>query len=80
MQSIQEYFPRHVWAVLFCLAAVPVLGLFVPPSATEPLGFSLVEHIITIGIVQFGSAVGIGALVVAYRDPPADEQGWRYDP
>ena len=80
MAPIQEYFPRHVWAILFGLMTVAALGLFVPPSVTEPLGFSLVEHIITIGILEFSSAVSIGALVVTYRDPPSEEEEWRYDP
>jgi hypothetical protein len=80
MQPIQEYFPRHVWAILFVLLGIAAGALFVPPSVTEPLGFSLVEHIIVIGVLEFASAVGIGGLVVAYRPTDRDKSEWRYDP
>jgi hypothetical protein len=80
MSHISESFPRHIWGVLFVLAAVATLGLFVPPSLTQSLGLSIVEHIIVIGVVEFSSAVGIGGLVVAYRDTEYDEPEWRYDP
>lgn len=80
MRPIQEYFPRHVWATLFMLFGIATGALFVPPSATEPIGFSLVEHIIAIGVLEFASAVGIGGLVVAYRPTDRDKSEWRYDP
>ena len=80
MVSIREYFPRHVWAVLFVLAGVAAGGFFVPPSVTAPLGFSVVHHIIAIGVIEFGAAIGIGGLVVAYRPTDREESEWRYDP
>lgn len=80
MGHISEYFPRHVWGILFLLAAVATVGLFVPPSVTKSFGLSIVEHIIVIGVVEFSSAVSIGALVVSYRNTEYDEPEWRYDP
>ncbi len=82
MGHISDYFPRHVWGVLLLLAAVATVGLFVPPSLTESFGLSIVEHIIFVGVVEFSSAVGIAALVIAYRDTEKkdEEPQWRYDP
>ena len=62
------------------LAGIAALGFFIPPSVTAPFGFSTVEHIIAIGVIEFGSAVGIGGLVVAYRPTDREESEWRYDP
>lgn len=80
MSHISEYFPRHVWILLIVLAGIATIGLFVPPSVTEPLGLSTIEHIIVVGIVEFGSAVGIGLLVVTYRDTESEKSEWQYDP
>lgn len=82
MKHISEYFPKHVWMLVFALALVAAAGLFVPPSLTESFGLSIAEHIVALGAVEFGSAVGIGALVVAYRDPVTgqDDSEWDYDP
>ncbi len=83
MASLKEYFPPHVWVLVLALAAVAVLGLFVPPSLTAQYGLSLTEHIVAIGSAKFVAAVGIGGLVVVYRDSdPAgdDDSEWRFDP
>jgi hypothetical protein len=80
MGSIREYFPQHVWALLFALAGVAALAFFVPPSVTQPFGFSVVHHIIAISVIELGAAVGIGGLVVAYRPTEREHSEWRYDP
>jgi len=84
MTSLVDYFPRHVWALILVFGAIAALGLFVPPSMTAQYGLTLKEHIVAIGSVKFGAAIGIGALVVVYRDSDsgeqADDSGWRFDP
>ena len=80
MSSLREYFPRHVWVILFVLAGVAALAFFVPPSVTQSLGFSIIDHIIAISVIELGAAVGIGGLVVAYRPSDREHSEWRYDP
>jgi hypothetical protein len=81
MTPLGDYFPRHVWLMIFVLLSVAVLGLFVPPSMTAKYGLSITEHVVAIGSIKFAAAVGIGGLVVVYRDTDSnDDSDWRFDP
>jgi hypothetical protein len=83
MPSLSEYFPWYGWlALLLCggLAAVP---FFVPPSLVRDLGLSTEGYIALVAAVEFVAAVGVGSLVVYYRNTETDESEdseWRFDP
>lgn len=82
MGGLHEYFPLHVWIVIFVLAGVAGGVVFVPPTAGAAFGLSVVEHILVVGAVEFASAITIAALVLYYQRPEEERQGseWRFDP
>jgi hypothetical protein len=65
------------------LALVAMGSLLVPPSVGASVGLPFRPFFWTVAGVQFGCAIGIGAVVVHYRRPPeerAEEREWQYDP
>jgi hypothetical protein len=81
--GLSSYLPRRAWAAVVALALLAMASLLVPPSVGASLGLSFRPFFWIVAGVQFGCAVGIGAVVVHYRRPPeerAEESEWRYDP
>jgi len=80
MAHIRDYFPLRIWVALLVLATIAAGGFFVPPALTKQFGLSIVHHIIALGVVEFGSAVSIGAIVVSQGGHDAEPSEWRFDP
>jgi hypothetical protein len=81
--GLSSYLPRRAWAAVLVLALVAMGSLLVPPSVGASVGLPFRPFFWIVAGVQFGCALGIGAIVVHYRRPPeerAEEREWRYDP
>jgi hypothetical protein len=80
MGGLREYFPVHVWALLFVLLGIAALGLFVPPSVGESAGLTAEEYILLVGAIELGAALGVAVIVIYYRDPHREPSEWRFGP
>jgi hypothetical protein len=83
MGGLSDYFPRHAWAVVLGLTAIAAAGLLVPPTAGSAVGLTVTQHLLVVGVVEFGCAMGVAATVLYYRRPEderEDESEWQFDP
>jgi len=79
-RGLSDYMPWYAWTVCGVLAAVAAGTLFVGLPVAEAAGLSTAQAVLATAAVELAAGVGIGAVVVYYRDPDEETGEWRYYP